>query len=102
LNFQDHRAHAAATSANRFAANTPLKPTQQSLLIVTLLPFQTFDLGWLTGSPDVGANNICACAAIAGPAFIIPADASGVLVTIVENVPFNLVDRRLRFGCLLG
>jgi hypothetical protein len=49
-----------------------MNPTQVSLFIVTLLPFQTFDLGWLTGNADVGANNICADFPIAGPAFISP------------------------------
>jgi hypothetical protein len=67
---------------------TPLNPAQVSLPIVTLLPFQTFDLGWLTGNADIRANNICS-APIAGPAFISPTDAGGVVVTIVGNVPFN-------------
>jgi hypothetical protein len=70
---------------------TPLNPAQVSLPIVTLLQFQTFDLGWLTGNADVRANNICAYAPIAGPAFVSPTDARAVLVAIVENVPFNLV-----------
>ena len=78
---------------------TPLNPTQVSLLIVTLLPFQTFDLGWLTGNPDVRANNIFVGAPIADPAFISPTDARTVVVAIVENVPFNLVGRR-RFSFL--
>ena len=54
-------------------------------LVVTLRPFQTFDLGWLTGSADIRANNICS-SPIAGPAFISPTDAGAVVVTIVENV----------------
>jgi hypothetical protein len=74
-----------------------MNPTQVSLFIVTLLPFQTFDLGWLTGNADVGANNICADFSIAGPAFISPRDARPVVDAIVENVPFAFVRyRRVR------
>jgi hypothetical protein len=96
-----HRQGCSDYRHNIFPRTMPPNP-QESLLTVTLLPFQTFDFGWLTGNPDVGANNICACAAIAGPAFISPADASSVVVTIVENVPFNFGDWRFRFGCLLS
>ena len=38
---------------------TPLQILAQvSLPIVTLLPFQTFDLGWLTGNADISANDL--------------------------------------------
>jgi hypothetical protein len=52
----------------------------------------TVDLGWLTGNPDVRANNFCADVPIAGPAFISPTGAGGVVVTIVGNVPFNFFE----------